>query len=492
MTDVWEIDDRESFEIWLDGIPNREDREVKEWASQICHRAAMRVLPVFWKWRLSNPYIRKRHRLLDTLRISLLANLYSSKPVSAIARLVGRSYLVNTIGSNFASGGEMGSAFAANDAAFAAVRAYGSTAAAGYALYKSEVAFGDFLDPHFIVTQKMFWEFIREDCQTLLKGGSIIANPLFNENEGFRAVWSGEKEFFLSFGEHWGFWVDWYDRCINGIPHDVNLIEDVALIPNRDWEKSEEEVSLIIAGLRVKRISESRPLGEDEIDKGIDGLWHRTGRSDIDKDILEDAISSVIDEVSSIRGKINSSNSNMYTALSIDLDFIDDMVNRYSTRPLRLYDSFRRVQNHLSNHIVSGELPDDVVVADLSRVLNNAAIDMCNACEKTKVVVQARISTKFSELDAQDVSKINKIAEAAASISDGNLAEEFLQDVKNLGDSKLSESEKRPYAYRLTTRLSVMIYKDGKGIVDAMILLGSVGSGVAIFSGIISTIIKAL
>lgn len=492
MTDVLEIDDRESFEIWLDGLPNRKDREVEEWASQICHRAAMRVLPVFWKWRLNNPKIRKNHRLLDALRISLLATLYASKPTSAIAKLVGRGYLVNYLGTNFSNGGEVGNALAANDAAFAAVRAYGSTAAAGYALYKSEVAFGNFLDPDFIVTKKTFWEFIREDCQALLKGGSIISTPLFNENEVFRAAWTKEKEFFLSFGEHWGFWVDWYDRCINGIPHDVTLIKDVALIHDHDWEKSAEEVSFIIAGLIVKRISESRPLGEDEIDKGIDGLWRRTGRSDIDKDILEDALSSVIDEVSSIRGKLRNSNSNMYTALSIDLDFIDDMVNRCSTRPLRLYDSFRRVQNHLSSHIVSGELPDDVVVADLGRVLNNAAIDMCNVCEKTKAVVQARISTKFSELDAQDVSEINKIAEAAAYISDGNLAKEFLEDVKNLGDSKLSESEKKPFAYRLTTRLSVMIYRDGKGIVDAMVLLGGVGGGVAIFNGIISTIIKAL
>ena len=55
--DVSEIVDPDSLEAWLNSLPRGTDAEKAEahrWAVLIAHRAAMRVLPLFWHWSLTN------------------------------------------------------------------------------------------------------------------------------------------------------------------------------------------------------------------------------------------------------------------------------------------------------------------------------------------------------------------------------------------------------------------------------------------------------
>ena len=110
--------------------------------------------------------------------------------------------------------------------------------------------------------------------------------------------------------------------------------------------------------------------------------------------------SSVRDEIFTLRTKLQGPQGNMFTALVSDLDLLDQRIARHPDRPLRLHDVFIRVQGHIARNLQSGELPDDDCVRDLSSVLGNAALDMCNACEKTKSVVQKRIAVRFDEADA--------------------------------------------------------------------------------------------
>lgn len=52
-----EIKDAESLQAWLESLPQETDEQretARRWAVTIAHRAAMRVLPVFWSRSLEN------------------------------------------------------------------------------------------------------------------------------------------------------------------------------------------------------------------------------------------------------------------------------------------------------------------------------------------------------------------------------------------------------------------------------------------------------
>jgi len=47
-----EIKDAESLQAWLESLPQKSEDQretARRWAVTIAHRAAMRVLPVYWK-----------------------------------------------------------------------------------------------------------------------------------------------------------------------------------------------------------------------------------------------------------------------------------------------------------------------------------------------------------------------------------------------------------------------------------------------------------
>jgi len=45
------------------------------------------------------------------------------------------------------------------------------------------------------------------------------------------------------------FWADWYEGYLTGQPLDIDLLEQVALIPSKDWDKGDDHVNGIIAAI---------------------------------------------------------------------------------------------------------------------------------------------------------------------------------------------------------------------------------------------------
>ena len=294
----------------------------------------------------------------------------------------------------------------------------------------------------------------------------------------------------LAQGEGWRFWVDWYDNALQGRAQDYDLLTKIALIEPDDWDKGADHVNALIADIRVKHLAETRPLGEDAIDQGADGVWHRVGRTDIDRDILQDACDSVRDEIARIRATLQTPSGNMFTALIADIDLLDERIARYPERPLRLHDTFLRVQANILYNLEHDELPDDVMVRDLNSVLGTAAMDMRNACPKTKSVVEARVSARFDEADENARAELALVADAAASRSDLELGEEFKADKATAFDPAVPENEKKAALHRLTTRLSLMVTRDPKNIIGAVVLLGGIGAGVTTFRDILLAILR--
>ncbi|MDD7970072.1 hypothetical protein [Roseinatronobacter alkalisoli] len=291
-------------------------------------------------------------------------------------------------------------------------------------------------------------------------------------------------------GDGWQFWVEWYENALYGRQQDWALLTKIALISPEDWDKGADHVNALIAEIRLQHVAETRPLGEDAIEKGADGLWRRVGRSDIDRDILQDAIDSVRDEIRHLRGKLQGPQGNMFTALVTGLDLLEDRIARHPDRPLRLHDVFLRVQGHITRNLASGELPDDDCVRDLSSVLGNAALDMCNACPKTQSVVQARMTVRLTDADPQTRADLELIAEGAAHLSDATLATELRADAQDAADTSIPLNEKASTLYRLQTRLAKIVTQDGNNLVDALVRVGALTAGVEAYFWLITTLLR--
>ncbi|SUZ32202.1 hypothetical protein ROE7235_01956 [Roseibaca ekhonensis] len=329
-----------------------------------------------------------------------------------------------------------------------------------------------------------------EDARLLPSGADLALNKLTHHDGTALSFWSEARPKILAQGEAWRFWVEWYENALYGRPQDYDLLTTIALIDPADWDKGADHVNALIAKIWLEHIAETRPLGEDEIDIGPDGLWHRTGKSDIDGDIFQDAVESVQDEIANLRSKLQGPQGNMFTALVSDLDLLDQRIARHPDRPLRLHDVFIRVQGHIARNLQSGELPDDDCVRDLSSVLGNAALDMCNAFDKTKSVVQKRIAVRFDEADEQTRDDLKLIADGAAQISDAELAKEFIDDAEVIADEAIPLAEKTSTLYRLQTRLARIVSKDGKNLVDALCLIGAMGSGMGGLAWVTMTLLR--
>ncbi|TVP74366.1 MAG: hypothetical protein EA339_00540 [Rhodobacteraceae bacterium] len=321
-------------------------------------------------------------------------------------------------------------------------------------------------------------------------GEALDRCPLWEGENPLADLWAQTRPQILAQGDGWRFWVDWYDNALLGRPQDYELLTKIALIDSADWGKGADHVNALIAEIRLNHIAESRPLGEDAIEQGPDGLWHRVGRSDIDRDILQDAMDSVSDEIRRLRGKLLGPQGNMFTALVGDVDLLDERLARYPDRPLRLHDTFLRVQANILYNLDQNELPDDVLVRDLNSALGTAAMDMRNACPKTKSVVEARISARFDEGDGRARADLAQLADGAAERSDSELGHEFKADKETAFDPNVPEHEKKAALYRLTTRLSLMLTRDAKNIIDAVVLLGGIGAGVTTFGYMVSLILR--
>ena len=487
---VSEIRGSDSLQAWLEALPQETDAErdeARRWAVAIAHRASFRASTTYINSHLHFGDLLDPSQLIELFRSLLLPMVFirSSNEL--------RKHLSDAAKGVPRPGVPVAPQFAGIEAARTTCLMLSSYRFALLAREAIDYA-SDTLE------ERAFWLTVLKDCRNVSGPAELHNAPIWPSYDELCDIWPEEnpiivawyenREIIQGLNEGWRFWVDWYDTALHGRAQDYDLLTKIALIDPEDWEKGADHVNALIADIRLRHLAETRPLGEDAIDQDADGVWHRVGRSEIDRDILQDACDSVRDEIARLRDKLQGAQGNMFTALVADLDLLDERLGRYPDRPLRLHDTFLRVQGHIARKLESRELPDDDLVRDLSSVLGNAALDMCNACKKTQEVVKARIKVRFSEADVQTRTDLTIISSAAATLSDAALAQELREDAEEVVDASIPLPEKTGALYRLQTRLAKIATQDGRNIVRALKEIGAVKAGVEAYVWIVQVILR--
>ena len=247
--DVAEIVDQKSLEAWLNSLlqgTDAEKAEAQRWAVLIAHRAAMRVLPVFWQWTPGDPARRRDLTALPVLWANLIGGVAGPCPTLPI-KAAARSALSATIAA-ITDSAARSAALSATRAADSADRSALSTAlsaaadsvdsAARSALFAGGSAL--------YAARSAAWHPVRTDCAALVAGRDPNRLPLWPAESPIADIWADTRAKALAQSPGWQFWVDWYDTTLAGGAQDWPLLTRIALIDPKDWEQGADHVNALI------------------------------------------------------------------------------------------------------------------------------------------------------------------------------------------------------------------------------------------------------
>lgn len=100
-----------------------------------------------------------------------------------------------------------------------------------------------------------FWAAIGADAANFSDGekaSDVRAAPLWRSNNPIDHLWEGKKNELENRPEDWSFWIDWYQRILDGRPQNWEMLEEIALIDPEDWDKGAEHVNGLIAEIQAR------------------------------------------------------------------------------------------------------------------------------------------------------------------------------------------------------------------------------------------------
>ena len=110
------------------------------------------------------------------------------------------------------------------------------------------------------------WDELNSDIRTLGEGTAtaVMESRLFSENASKYILdeVTGSNARYRKHGL--GFLADWYEPIVNGRVQDVEMLREIAGLPERDWALGAEHVGEMISAIEVgRRLREATPLAEE-------------------------------------------------------------------------------------------------------------------------------------------------------------------------------------------------------------------------------------
>ena len=245
-----DVQDAESLRRWLESLP-RDTPEARHVAVTVAHRAAMRVLPIAWALVLDSP---RDYGALSLLRAALATGVAAVSPTDAVERAVADSvWPAQSVSPFIGSNSAQSISTAASTVGSFDIPGL-TVAAVVDAVYSgAEFAENDFS------AKATLWRAVVADATALAEGAEVQGRPLWPRTDPLNSIWKSLRGR-LGSDPKWAFWIDWYDRALEGRPQDRDLLTEVALIPSADWEMGAAHVDALIAEIvAARRAAPSKP-----------------------------------------------------------------------------------------------------------------------------------------------------------------------------------------------------------------------------------------
>ncbi len=254
MVKVSEIVDRDSLEAWLKSQPVE---LIKPFSVKVASRASLRMLPDMWgsvqyrggikgKNRDPLPFLRCELNTFIEAVFPSQENRNAAKNAEKIASSILGAPMAET---------RIDAVLNVTNAVLSAIN--DTDKAAFFAsCVGANFFFGETAQA---VVNKYFWSEIQADCETLSSGADRAIWPLWkNSRDPLNEYWGKIRSWILSNSEvsgsvDWSFWINWYQDVLEGREPDWDMLYEIALIPDEDWEKGPEHINNeVIAGIVEK------------------------------------------------------------------------------------------------------------------------------------------------------------------------------------------------------------------------------------------------
>ncbi|AXX97430.1 hypothetical protein BAR1_05470 [Profundibacter amoris] len=288
----------------------------------------MRVLPLYWEWVETSDVAKKRDlKTLPVLRCNLISGVAREMPTPEIraAALTSRNPVITAMGKTIASGTTSSAATIGADASGRAVTIAAFDDVRASARFSAKAAScvdvaSPFTSRTAIATA--LWKQLRNDCDALQNRDELVTTTLWNDGENpFQKEWDAVRQSLpvatparseeTTLGVvpvDWSFWINWYQDALEGREPDWDMLEEIALILDEDWEKGPEHINnQVIAGIvgkyrllrdvqalrkelaAVRQTATAAPMGHNNPPEGIEAEAEVVTQTEIIWDALEEA-----------------------------------------------------------------------------------------------------------------------------------------------------------------------------------------------------------
>lgn len=336
-----------------------------------------------------------------------------------------------------------------------------------------------FADDPFIV--EGFWEDIGADVADFAAGkkaSTIRAAPLWRSNNPIDHLWERKKNELQSHPEDWSFWIDWYQRILDGHPQNWEMLEEIALIDPEDWDKGAEHVNGLISGIQARYLHKATPYSEKIEINPETGKLRSVPNPMENERLYQTALDRVRDALDDLRpdGEL----AQHHAGLEKVAKRLDRTLGSYAENPQRVHDDFLLSAKQITSLVESTEVAKDEDVDALQSSLVTGADDIRAADAVVKASVAARVALRLEELRVEDTEVIAEAVDMLAVESEGELKGSFEDDASSyreilvnwpggdalpLGGANYEESVHRLFRTAAQTSRIIPVLKAGNGFV---------------------------
>jgi len=313
------------------------------------------------------------------------------------------------------------------------------------------------------------WAATAYDAQMIESGNDPLFAPLWHDiSSPILDGWRVAVGLFQEDEFDWSFWINWYDAELEGRPQNIDMLTEVALIPDDDWAKGADHVNAIIAGIVLKYAIKATPNAEEIVVNPETGLLRLQTVSVLPSDHLADVLDMLRDAQAIFDDDIGGNDP--YGTIRAERDMIAKAISEYAARPRMLFNSCMRVVRRMEFKMQTGDCPKDALVGDYQTQISGAANKLLSYDTEVKAAVTSESVTRLDSATPEQRGQLVLAATEIARLAEGPLKDELPSDALIAADPTASIEDRRLAIYQTTSRVLRICWvstKKGAGVTSA-------------------------
>lgn len=303
----------------------------------------------------------------------------------------------------------------------------------------------------FVAADQAFWSSVALDVHRLSRNQDIGSSPLWSGENPLAGAWNTGLPVIRDYPGGY-FWIDWYQRALDGRPQNWSLLRDIALIDDALWRQGGEVLENTIEELRRQHGLELTANAERIEPNPDTGLLRLVPDSRLPEGIAAYARRKIIKATE----VFDDYTGQAYGALAPDLAMLRRAVADAGNLPLELLDACAAATRRLAIRIDNGDCPfatQDPLIADYQSRLREAGADILASDPEAQKVLARRATLDGDQSLIEAKQAIEKTVATVAPLLEGRLADTLPLDAQTASDPDTSPDERAAASFRLAGRI---------------------------------------